>query len=118
MEEKIFTVTSFVFKRIILLKCWQGKIIIVFFPPHLVLAALAEASIIIREHTPATNLFMCCWFNEMVRFTSRDQLSFVHVLRRLGIVHPKFFTTCMRKAMVNKLGHMRKASRLEGHGEK
>ncbi|KAK9286687.1 hypothetical protein L1049_015089 [Liquidambar formosana] len=33
--------------------------------------ALAEASVILREHTPLTNLFMCLWFNEVVRFTSR-----------------------------------------------
>lgn len=32
--------------------------------------ALAEASVIVREHTPLTNLFMCLWFNEVVRFTS------------------------------------------------
>lgn len=31
---------------------------------------------IIREHTPISNLFTCLWFNEVDRFTSRDQLSF------------------------------------------
>ena len=31
---------------------------------------------IIREHIPITNLFTCLWFNEVDRFTSRDQLSF------------------------------------------
>lgn len=31
---------------------------------------------IIREHVPITNLFSCLWFNEVDRFTSRDQLSF------------------------------------------
>ncbi|KAL3634234.1 hypothetical protein CASFOL_021288 [Castilleja foliolosa] len=28
--------------------------------------ALAEASIIVRKHTPLTNLFMCLWFNEVL----------------------------------------------------
>ena len=31
---------------------------------------------IVREHIPITNLFSCLWFNEVDRFTSRDQLSF------------------------------------------
>ncbi|CAA7402467.1 unnamed protein product [Spirodela intermedia] len=35
-----------------------------------------EACVIIREHTPISNLFTCLWFNEVDRFTSRDQLSF------------------------------------------
>ncbi|KAJ8621036.1 hypothetical protein MRB53_029565 [Persea americana] len=47
--------------------------------------ALCEASVIVREHTPLTNLFMCLWFNEVVRFTSRDQLSFPYVLWRLKV---------------------------------
>lgn len=35
-----------------------------------------EGCTIIREHTPISNLFTCLWFNEVDRFTSRDQLSF------------------------------------------
>ncbi|KAG8657982.1 hypothetical protein MANES_03G110100v8 [Manihot esculenta] len=35
-----------------------------------------EGCVIIREHVPITNLFGCLWFNEVDRFTSRDQLSF------------------------------------------
>ncbi|KAL2247519.1 uncharacterized protein LOC105176998 [Sesamum indicum] len=35
-----------------------------------------EGCVIIREHIPITNLFSCLWFNEVDRFTSRDQLSF------------------------------------------
>ena len=35
-----------------------------------------EGCTIIREHIPITNLFTCVWFNEVDRFTSRDQLSF------------------------------------------
>lgn len=35
-----------------------------------------EGCVIIREHIPITNLFTCLWFNEVDRFTSRDQLSF------------------------------------------
>ncbi|KAJ4966030.1 hypothetical protein NE237_017879 [Protea cynaroides] len=45
--------------------------------------ALSEASVIVREHTPLTNLFMCLWFNEVVLlfyqilFSPNDHLSVV-----------------------------------------
>lgn len=39
-------------------------------------ADVPEGCTIIREHIPITNLFTCVWFNEVDRFTSRDQLSF------------------------------------------
>lgn len=74
--------------------------------------ALAEASVIVREHTPATNLFMCVWFNEVMRFTARDQLSFPYVLHRLPIFHLNMFPVCTRKALVNSMGHARKAAPL------
>ncbi|PNT69644.1 hypothetical protein BRADI_3g59337v3 [Brachypodium distachyon] len=32
-----------------------------------------EGSFIVRAHTPMSNLFSCLWFNEVNRFTSRDQ---------------------------------------------
>ncbi|KAJ4703487.1 Inner membrane protein oxaA [Melia azedarach] len=35
-----------------------------------------EGCVIIREHVPISNLFVCLWFNEVERFTSRDQISF------------------------------------------
>ncbi|KAI4320740.1 hypothetical protein MLD38_034185 [Melastoma candidum] len=38
-----------------------------------------EGCVIIKEHIPITNLFTCMWFNEVDRFTSRDQLSFAMV---------------------------------------
>lgn len=41
-----------------------------------VYADVPEGCVIIREHIPITNLFTCLWFNEVDRFTSRDQLSF------------------------------------------
>ncbi|KAL0360746.1 UNVERIFIED_CONTAM: hypothetical protein Sradi_3759100 [Sesamum radiatum] len=75
--------------------------------------ALAEASIIVRKHTPTTNLFMCLWFNEVVRFTSRDQLSFPYVLWRLkGSTNINMFPVCTRKDLVNSMGHIRKAKPL------
>lgn len=38
-----------------------------------------EGCVIIREHIPISNLFTCLWFNEVDRFTSRDQISFAIV---------------------------------------
>ncbi|XP_009132681.1 uncharacterized protein LOC103857257 [Brassica rapa] len=76
--------------------------------------ALSEASVIVREHTPLTNLFMCLWFNEVVRYTSRDQLSFPYVFWRLRVLkNVNMFPVCTRKDLVNSMGHVRKAKPLE-----
>ena len=73
-------------------------------------AALAEASVIVREHAPLTNLLMCLWFNEVVRFTSLDQLSFPYVLRQLRVLkNVNFFPVCTRNDLVSSMGHKRKA---------
>ncbi|KAK7376848.1 hypothetical protein VNO80_02265 [Phaseolus coccineus] len=75
--------------------------------------ALCEASVIVRKHTPLTNLLMCVWFNEVVRFTSRDQLSFPYVLWRLkAFKNINAFPVCARKDLVNSMGHVRKAKPL------
>ncbi|XP_037436300.1 uncharacterized protein LOC119303288 [Triticum dicoccoides] len=78
--------------------------------------ALAEASAIVRDHAPSTNLFMCLWFNEVVRFTSRDQLSFPYVLRRLRLPGVHLFPVCARKDLVNSFGHRRKVKPLAKEG--
>ncbi|KAK4274751.1 hypothetical protein QN277_017933 [Acacia crassicarpa] len=76
--------------------------------------ALCEASIIVRKHTPLTNLLMCLWFNEVVRFTSRDQLSFPYVLWRLkAFENVNMFPVCTRKDLVNSMGHLRKVKPLQ-----
>ncbi|XP_020235423.1 uncharacterized protein LOC109815190 [Cajanus cajan] len=76
--------------------------------------ALCEASVIVRKHTPLTNLLMCVWFNEVVRFTSRDQLSFPYVLWRLkAFKNINTFPVCTRKDLVNSMGHIRKAKPLQ-----
>ncbi|XP_057427075.1 probable hexosyltransferase MUCI70 [Lotus japonicus] len=76
--------------------------------------ALCEASVIVRKHTPITNLLMCTWFNEVVRFTSRDQLSFPYVLWRLNAFKSiNMFPVCTRKDLVNSMGHIRKAKPLQ-----
>ncbi|KAI5081123.1 hypothetical protein GOP47_0004306 [Adiantum capillus-veneris] len=62
-----------------------------------------EGCVIIREHTPITNLFTCLWFNEVDRFTSRDQLSFAVVRDKLMGRVPfrlSMFLDCERRNFV------------------
>ncbi|RZC79825.1 hypothetical protein C5167_042399 [Papaver somniferum] len=47
-----------------------------------------EGSFIVRAHTPMSNLFSCLWFNEVDRFTSRDQLSFAYTYLKLRRKNP------------------------------
>uniref|UniRef100_A0A453PK03 TOD1/MUCI70 glycosyltransferase-like domain-containing protein n=1 Tax=Aegilops tauschii subsp. strangulata TaxID=200361 RepID=A0A453PK03_AEGTS len=71
-----------------------------------------EGSFIVRAHTPMSNLFSCLWFNEVNRFTSRDQLSFAYTylkLRRMNAgrnFQLNMFKDCERRA-VAKLFHHR-----------
>ncbi|KAG2318906.1 hypothetical protein Bca4012_054876 [Brassica carinata] len=43
-----------------------------------------EGCVILREHVPISNLFTCLWFNEVDRFTSRDQISFSTVRDKIA----------------------------------
>ncbi|KAL3631422.1 hypothetical protein CASFOL_024406 [Castilleja foliolosa] len=67
-----------------------------------------EGCVIIREHIPITNLFSCLWFNEVDRFTSRDQLSFSTVRDKIsakvnwGI---SMFLDCERRNFVIQAYH-------------
>ncbi|KAI4328425.1 hypothetical protein L6164_020782 [Bauhinia variegata] len=70
-----------------------------------------EGSLIVRAHTPMSNLFSCLWFNEVDRFTSRDQLSFAYTylkLRRMNQDRPfhlYMFKDCERRALVKLFRH-------------
>ncbi|AQK87688.1 hypothetical protein Zm00014a_041330 [Zea mays] len=67
-----------------------------------------EGCVIIREHIPITNLFTCLWFNEVDRFTSRDQISFSTVRdkirARVGWM-PEMFMDCERRNFVVQAYH-------------
>lgn len=52
-------------------------------------ADVPEGSFIVRAHSPMSNLFSCLWFNEVDRFTSRDQLSFAHTFLKLRRMNPE-----------------------------
>lgn len=70
-----------------------------------------EGSVIVRAHTPMSNLFSCLWFNEVNRFTSRDQLSFAYTFLKLARTNPgvhfflNMFKDCERRAIVKLFHH-------------
>ncbi|XP_052186998.1 probable hexosyltransferase MUCI70 isoform X2 [Diospyros lotus] len=70
-----------------------------------------EGSFIVRAHTPMSNLFSCLWFNEVDRFTSRDQLSFAYTFLKLKRMNPdkpfflNMFKDCERRAMAKLFSH-------------
>ncbi|XP_057949907.1 probable hexosyltransferase MUCI70 isoform X2 [Malania oleifera] len=80
-------------------------------PNTLLPSYVPEGSFIVRAHTPMSNLFSCLWFNEVDRFTSRDQLSFAYTymkLRRMNPNRPFFlnmFKDCERRALAKLFHH-------------
>uniref|UniRef100_A0A5B6Z9B4 TOD1/MUCI70 glycosyltransferase-like domain-containing protein n=1 Tax=Davidia involucrata TaxID=16924 RepID=A0A5B6Z9B4_DAVIN len=85
-------------------------------PNKLLPSNVPEGSFIVRAHTPMSNLFSCLWFNEVDRFTPRDQLSFAytyHKLRRMNPGKPFYlnmFKDCERRTIA-KLFHHRSEER-------
>lgn len=67
------------------------------------MADVPEGCVIIKEHIPITNLFTCLWFNEVDRFTARDQLSFSTVRDKIRSKvgwYPDMFLDCERRDFV------------------
>ncbi|PSS00158.1 LIM domain-containing protein [Actinidia chinensis var. chinensis] len=80
-------------------------------PNKLLPSNVPEGSFIVRAHTPMSNLFSCLWFNEVDRFTPRDQLSFAytyHKLRRMNRDKPFYlnmFKDCERRTIAKLYRH-------------
>ncbi|XP_031098496.1 uncharacterized protein LOC116002489 [Ipomoea triloba] len=80
-------------------------------PDKLLPSNVPEGSFIVRAHTPMSNLFSCLWFNEVDRFTPRDQLSFAytyHKLRRMNPEKPFYlhmFKDCERRKIAKLFRH-------------
>ncbi|KAG8089527.1 hypothetical protein GUJ93_ZPchr0011g26883 [Zizania palustris] len=88
--------------------------------PHKLLPSyVPEGSFIMREHTPMSNLFSCLWFNEVDRFTPRDQLSFAYTYLKLRRMNPEksfhlnMFKDCERRSIA-KLFHHRSEEKHSG----
>ncbi|XP_075517232.1 putative hexosyltransferase MUCI70 [Primulina tabacum] len=81
-------------------------------PDKLLPSNVPEGSFIVRAHTPMSNLFSCLWFNEVDRFTPRDQLSFAYTYHKLRRKNPdkpfylNMFKDCERRKIA-KLYHHR-----------
>ncbi|GAA0156938.1 hypothetical protein LIER_14312 [Lithospermum erythrorhizon] len=80
-------------------------------PQNLLPSNVPEGSLIIRAHTPMSNLFSCLWFNEVERFTPRDQLSFAYTYYKLRRTNPekpfylKMFKDCERRKIAKLFRH-------------
>ncbi|XWS24832.1 hypothetical protein CRYUN_Cryun27aG0018800 [Craigia yunnanensis] len=80
-------------------------------PKKLLPSNVPEGSFIVRAHTPMSNLFSCLWFNEVERFTPRDQLSFAYTYQKLRRMNPdkpfylNMFKDCERRAIAKLFRH-------------
>lgn len=80
-------------------------------PNKLLPSYVPEGSFIVRAHTPMSNLFSCLWFNEVNRFTPRDQLSFAYTYMKLRRMNPEkhfylnMFKDCERRQMAKLFHH-------------
>ncbi|KAH1036628.1 hypothetical protein AAZX31_20G162900 [Glycine max] len=80
-------------------------------PNKLLPSNVPEGSFIIRAHTPMSNLFSCLWFNEVDRFTPRDQLSFAYTYQKLRRMNPdkpfhlNMFKDCERRHIAKLFRH-------------
>ncbi|XP_068663593.1 uncharacterized protein [Aristolochia californica] len=80
-------------------------------PNKLLPSYVPEGSFIVRAHTPMSNLFSCLWFNEVVRFTPRDQLSFAYTYLKLRRMNPEkplylnMFKDCERRSIAKLFHH-------------
>ncbi|KAI4294749.1 hypothetical protein MLD38_040920 [Melastoma candidum] len=89
-------------------------------PAKLLPSNVPEGSFIVRAHTPMSNLFSCLWFNEVDRFTPRDQLSFAYTYHKLRRTNPgkpfylNMFKDCERRR-VAKLFHHRSEEKRNIH---
>ncbi|PKI41895.1 hypothetical protein CRG98_037722 [Punica granatum] len=80
-------------------------------PLKLLPSNVPEGSFIVRAHTPMSNLFSCLWFNEVERFTPRDQLSFAYTYQKLRSMNPSkpfhlnMFKDCERRRVAKLFRH-------------
>ncbi|KAH8490188.1 hypothetical protein H0E87_022641 [Populus deltoides] len=92
-------------------------------PNKLLPSNVPEGSLIVRAHTPMSNLFSCLWFNEVDRFTPRDQLSFAFTYQKLRRMNPgkpfylNMFKDCERRAIAKLFRHRSDEKRSTLHQE-
>ncbi|KAH6780412.1 transmembrane protein [Perilla frutescens var. hirtella] len=90
-------------------------------PNKLIPSNVPEGSFIVRAHTPMSNLFSCLWFNEVDRFTPRDQLSFAYTFHKLSRMNPgkpfylNMFKDCERRKIAKLFRHRAEEKRTSSH---
>ena len=76
-------------------------------------AGLPETSVLLRRQTKEVEAFNNCWWSELCRYSVRDQLSFMHAVRSVGLrvrfVTPtkfenEYFSMLIRPAGIEKVG--------------
>ncbi|KAI4299386.1 hypothetical protein L6164_032852 [Bauhinia variegata] len=80
-----------------------------------IISDVPEGCVIVREHVPISNLFTCLWYNEVDRFTSRDQISFSTVRDKIlskADLHLSMFLDCERRNFVVQKYHRDVLARL------
>ncbi|XP_028782006.1 uncharacterized protein LOC114738151 [Neltuma alba] len=73
-----------------------------------IISDVPEGCVIVRELIPISNLLTCLWFNEVDRFTSRDQISFSTIrdkIRSQVDFHFNMFLDCERRNFVVQKYH-------------
>lgn len=64
-----------------------------------------DSVIVVREHNPLSNLFSCLWFNEIVRFQYREQISFGYVRKRMTLRLPMFIWPYCHDSIIVQYDH-------------
>jgi Protein of unknown function (DUF616) len=68
-------------------------------------AGLAECPVVLRRHTPAIRAFNEAWWDEIVRGSRRDQISFPYIAWKLGLRYATFPGTIENNAFFTQNGH-------------
>ena len=83
-------------------------------PPHLISchpipssADVPDTSVILRAHTPLSNLLACLWFNEVHRFSPYDHLSFAvardRIKKRTLAWNVNMFNECEKRSFARSM---------------
>ena len=71
-------------------------------PPH---GGLAECTVVLRRHTAAVKAFNEAWWEEITNGSTRDQLSFPYVARKMGLRYGTFPGTIFSNPLFRREPH-------------
>ncbi|PXX88887.1 hypothetical protein DIT71_17010 [Marinobacter vulgaris] len=75
---------------------------------------LTENNFIVRKHSdPEVQALMECWWENLEKYTKRDQISFPYVVWKSGLHLKRFnFAGSVENSFIKKVGHRRNRSKL------